>query len=338
MSDDTTDEAAAERPPTSVPSVPAERRKPPVHADGIYFDLDEETYHADVALGSSDMNKLSYDPQTYWFESGHNTVLRDADEEEDVKKRTLAQIKGTAVHVFVLYGRDEFERRYAPRYFHGSTLAGKAENKRIAEAGQIGLVAKSFERILQSGTMITANPYLQRAFSGGRAEVSVFWTKDGIRRKGRFDYLKQRAVVDLKSITNSRRIDFKAACRRAINDFGYLVQAEHYREGREAMLPLVKAGAVGGDVNMDWLTKVASEAAWAWVWCFWQASGAPLTKAYSVSPANFGIRDEGRVLLSLAEDNYRRNLEAFGLDTPWVISEPVEELDVSELPYRRVAA
>jgi hypothetical protein len=292
---------------------------------GVYFGMPEADYHGDAALGSGDVKRLAYSPADYWFDSPLNP-LREADGDP-----TTAQIFGRAVHSNVLEGRSVFDRQYAPCDYPGNIKAGKVERELIAVLGKTALKRADFDRIQQASAMIRANPYLSDAFSGGRAEVSVFWVKDGVRKKCRLDYVKVRATVDLKSIRNSRSIEFSEACRRAISEYRYDVQVEHYREGREAMRKLIAAGNVSGEVDPAWLQSVADADAFAWVFVFWQAEGAPLTWACSISPGN-GIHDIARATITRAEANYRSHMEQFGPDTPWVVASPVNELFVEEMP------
>ena len=44
-----------------------------------------------------------------------------------------------------------------------------------------------------------------RAMTGGYSEVSIFWIDpgSGVRLKARLDYLKVKAIVDLKTFSNS---------------------------------------------------------------------------------------------------------------------------------------
>ena len=294
------------------------------HAPGIYFGMPEYEYHADPALGSTDVKRLAYSPADYWFSSPLNPH-REPDDP------TPAQIFGTAIHKLILEGEQAFEGRYAPTKFNGATKAGKQERDDIRAAGKIALKQDDFDRIKISGAVIRANPHLGEAFHGGLPEVSIFWESAGIRRKCRIDYLKRRASVDLKSIRNSRNVGFSEACRRAISEFRYDVQAAHYRDGRAAMAALYRAGAVYGDVDAAWLDGVVTSQDAAWVFVFYQAEGAPLSWGTVLSPAN-PIFDVARAVIDRAETNYRNCVEAFGEDTPWIEPEPLAELDISEMP------
>lgn len=303
----------------------------PVHADGIYFGLDETTYHADAALGSTDMKKLRYEPADYWFESAYNPMH----EPDDGETKNSALIKGKAVHKFVLEGRAAFENEYAPCDHGANVKAGKEERLVIAEAGMTPLMRTDYDRIMQAGTMIRANPELANAFTGGCSEVSVFWTDNGIRKKGRFDYLKLRSIVDLKSITNTLGIEFGRTCINALGNRGYLMQAAHYSELRAAMAGLLGKVHVMGDhapIDHDWLAQVAQQERFAFTFVFWQSSGAPVTWGTYLTYPDNPIFDIAKRELRMAEDAFRACSERFAPGEPWVNPAPLTELDISEMP------
>lgn len=309
--------------------------------DGIYLNLAESTYHNATALGSGDMRRLAVSPPDFWFNSKMNPLW----EEDDAA--TPAKIVGSATHAMVLYGMAEFMKHYAFTRFPGNRKDGIEERKRIRDSGRIPIKAADYERIQQVGAIVRGNRVLANAFSGGIAtEISIFWTGDsGIQKKCRIDYLKQRASVDLKTITNtSDHMDFVTACRHAIASYDYPVQAEHYREGREQMARLI-------DENMIYLDEVhtetlaipagmysavgdlrrAAQSEFAFVMIFVQKTGAPLTHGVKLSKGN-GVLDLARRKIERAEDNWRWYMDRFGADTPWLLEEPLDELSVEELP------
>lgn len=291
---------------------------------GVYFGLPEAEYFADSSLGSSDMKRIAYSPADYWFESRMNPA-REPD------AQTPSQFFGTAAHKIILEGRDAFEAIYAPVDYPGNIKAGKDERAAIEARGMLPIKRADFNRLQMAAAMIRGNAPLAQSFIGGVPEVSVFWEKDGIPKRARIDYLKLRASVDLKSIRNSRQIEFHEACRRAIAEYRYDTQAAHYREGREALRTLVKQGRVFGDHDAEWLRKVADVEEFASVIIFYQAEGAPLSWGTTISPGN-GLLDLACATLSKAEHNYREFKERFGLMTPWVVEMPLEEIDVNDLP------
>lgn len=205
------------------------------------------------------------------------------------------------------------------------------------EAGRTILSADDFDRILAAGTMIRANPALGQAFAGGVSEVSIFWNHipegggEPIRCKCRFDYLKVRAIGDLKSIRNVMGLPFDAACRRAIATYRYDVQAAHYMAGRAQLPGFVADGKVFGEHDPEWLARVAASEETAFVFVFYQAAGAPITWATQISPGS-PVLEYGRSSADQALWTFADFRKRFGSEAAWVLTEPITELDVNDLP------
>ena len=265
-------------------------------------------------------------PPTFWFESPFNPLWQPSD-------TTPAKILGTARHKLVLEGPEAFKARYAPRFHNGSTKEGKAENAAIAEAGKIGLPFEGYSAIMQSAAMIRSNPSIKDAFTGGcGSEVSIFWTgPDGFRRKARIDYWKMNASVDLKNVANQYSREFPTACRAAIATYRYDIQAAHYATARAQAARLWESGLVFGDYDRKAVEPCIHERPVAWVWIFYQSNGAPLTWGTVISPEN-PILQAARADIEIAEQNLRTFMDKFGPDTPWIVDEPLRELDINELP------
>jgi hypothetical protein len=294
------------------------------HADGVYFGMSDTVYHADNALGSTSLKKLIGNASDWWWESALNPARPDDDD-------TPAKIFGRQLHQCVLEGAEKFKAGHAPKYLNGATKEGKAEKADILAAGKTPVSFKDYGKILAASAFIKANTTLAKAFEGGQPEVSVFWTVDGIRFKARFDYLKMNAITDLKSLANMYGKEFDKACRDAVASYDYLVSAEHYSEGRRQMKRLVSAGKVFGPHDIDWLTKVATNEVFAFVFVFWQKDGAPISHGVKLSPGNplFGY---ARAMIHKAVSNYGQYMKEFGTDRAWVPSTPLEELDETALP------
>ncbi|MBV8472925.1 MAG: PD-(D/E)XK nuclease-like domain-containing protein [Hyphomicrobiales bacterium] len=311
---------------------------------GIYFSLPESDYFADIACGSSDMKRLATSPPDWYWQSRYNALWEPEDP-------TDALIKGKAAHTIILEGRDKFERLYGRKTLSFATTDGKKQRDAFAAAGKTPLAAEDYDRLLVIGAIIRSNPHIAQAFDGAVGhEVSVFWERGGIKRKARFDCLKPRAIVDLKNISNDRGLSFQQAALRYIDNYSAHVQAEHYREARLAMRGLLSRGLVYGDHDAEALAEAAAATEHAFVFIFAQSSGAPLTWATMLSfkerrewadeDGEVHTEDEiinemfvhGRTMLDRAEKNWHAYKSRFGLDTPWLLLEPIQELDVSDLP------
>jgi hypothetical protein len=304
-------------------------------ADGVYFDLDEEAYHLDLALGSTDHRKLLTSPADYWFASPLNPN-RPAD------KDTPARARGRAMHKLVLEGQASFDALYMRGPDHTEDMtpaeksaATKAVKAQAAKLGREVLPADVYDRVAIASAMITRNPKLAMAFTGGAPEVSVFWTRDGVRRKARLDYLKPRGIGDLKSVVNMREIPFKAACRNAIANYRYEMQAALYIEARSMIPKFFADGLVFPSTDADkWrdiLRKCAEAKAFAFQFVFFQAEGAPITWSTILSPAN-PIFEIAQREVNIATDNYQNFMEQFGPDKMWLELDEPQELAMEEMP------
>ncbi|ACL57476.1 PD-(D/E)XK nuclease-like domain-containing protein [Methylobacterium nodulans] len=339
-------------------------------ADGIYFSLDEALYHVDPALGSSDLKRLAAEPADYWFGSVlnpnrpaedstpsqiigkavHKLVLEGeqsfsaAFEREATGDDVLRTDADLADYLFRECGAVKIPRSKSGKIEMLQELCAppltmppvldliQAE---AARAGRQILKADDFDRIRGAAESILANPHLAASFTGGMSEVSLFWTDevDGepVRRKARFDYLKPRAVIDLKSTRPSRPTSFKANCLRAMAEYGYPVQAAAYLQARAQLARLAGEGRVFGDHDPAWLARVAAAPAFAFVFVFWSTGDAPLTWGVALSPGNqvLGIAEK---TIDLALWNYVAARRSHGLDAPWVEHAPLEEIELSDLP------
>lgn len=294
-----------------------------IKGPGIYFGLDEAAYHLHPALGSTDIRRIMASPCDWWWHSHLNPARPSVEP-------TPAMQFGRAVHKCVLEGRQAFEAAYGSCEHPGNVKAGKDERAALEAVGKLPLKADDYKRILIASAMIAANPHLAEAFTGGVPEVSIFWERDGIQLKCRIDEFKLRASVDLKSIRNSRSIDFRDACKRRFSDDRHDVQAEHYCEGRAQLPRLIADGAVYGDHDPEWLARAAKAAA-AFVFVYWQAEDSPITWSRKLSPGN-PILQYARETIERALDHFKTYRAAFGEDRPWILAEPIDELDLDDLP------
>jgi hypothetical protein len=327
---------------------------------GIYFGLNETIYHADSAIGSTNIKHAERSGPDYWWHSALNPSRPSIEP-------TPAQGFGRAIHKRTLEGEHKFlahyERAPEPEGLletdadlaewltgHGVNKPPRTKSEKIiqaigidpqvrilaeierraAEAGREILKRHDFDRIIMASDLITQNPHLATAFSNGYPEVSVFWDRpDGVRCKARFDYLKPRGIGDLKSIRNPLGLDFRDACRRAIANYRYDIQAAHYLEARRQIPQLLDN--VQGDHDANWLKQVAETKEFGFVFVFFQAEDAPISWACSLSPGN-PVLEIGRMAIEHAIERYKDFSQRFAPDEPWTLSEPVEELTVDQLP------
>jgi hypothetical protein len=332
------------------------------HEPGIYFGMPEAEYHADWSLGSSDLKNLLISPLDYYWYSRANPNRRE-------DKETPALTYGKAIHKCVLEGREAFEKLYAmksPPPEPGSLVTQEDLRRRCEELGlaksgtkveQIARIRQidkttpiyleqvdahlvlhqgktlldqqDWGEILLASQNIRCNPHLKSAFEGGMPEVSVFGEAAGVPVRARFDYLKQRAIVDLKSTRNVLGMPWGQAVANFLARGNYHIQATHYLIMRTLLAKYLKEGRIFGDVDEKWLAKVAAEVDVAFIFIVYQADGAPLTKGVKFTPENsdYAIAVDQ---LNVALEQYGEGFERFG-SSAWVEDGGIE--DYENLPW-----
>jgi hypothetical protein len=306
------------------------------HALGVYWNLDEDSYHADIALGSTDIRRLARDPREFWWGSRFNTISEEDDEESESKGKD-AKLVGKAMHAAVLEGREALEARFAPAFHKGNVKAGIEERKIIAAEGKEPIRFKAWKRTLVASSIIRNDPYVGEAFNNTiGTELSVFWQcpRTGMKKKARFDAVKMRALVDFKTITNRDDKVFEQLCHEHIGKYGYYTQAAYYLDAWDNIPTLLASGAVFNAPSPEHvarLKKAAANELTAFVFVFLQKAGAPLVWGTTISPGN-GLIDNARDDIELAEANWKEYVAKFGTDQPWLLSKPLAELDINEIP------
>lgn len=245
--------------------------------DGIYFDLDQGTYHEQPRLSASGICDMLVSIPTYWANSALNP------DRETVDKDTFARILGRAYHTAMLEPdklRDRFvqelDREDYPEALMNDTAVKEAlaeiglpktktgelagdRAMRLMEAGYSGeiwsvlqadwedergdrqpIAAKYWRQIERDIQRIADNPEIAEKLGGGFAEVSVFWTDPatGIPMKARFDKLKPDYFLDLKSFQNPQGKPVNRCIIDQIMYNRYYIQARFYQRAVEAIKAL----------------------------------------------------------------------------------------------------
>ena len=284
-------------------------------APGIYFDMPAEAYHADPALGGTDMNLLARDPVEYQY----RRLIPE-------KEETAALLRGRAQHSRCLEGVEAFNKAFKQRpektdypepvldtvddlreYALGigidklprlkddiiDTIRLKdrsvtiwAEIMRHYDADpRQGLSTEIVEAVEQAAEWMQADPLLGEvmeggSFSGGAPEVSVFWEEDGgVRCKCRFDYLYPHAIVDLKTFSSWRDKSIAEGAINAIVSYRYDLAAAHYLRGwraaREMWLSIDHANWSPKQRGLCDAAFDSDITAPKWIWVFLKSVNAP---------------------------------------------------------------
>lgn len=337
-------------------------------ADGIYFGLDEATYHAQPRLSASGIRVLLQSPSDFWWQSAMNP-LREPDND------TAAKAIGRAYHCRILEGDEAFRSRYCPAITQdehpgalvtvedikaaltacGEKLTGRKADliARLQAAdpgaviwdaitaayaekndGREHLPRHVWDRIQLAAAMIERHEMMGRVVRGGAAEVAVLWTDDefGVPMKCKMDKLKPKVIVDLKAFANMLGKPFDRAVMTAFASGRYQIQAAVYLDAAKRIPDLVAAGAVHGDAP-DWITamgKVEKPYEPEFVFLFQQSTGAPIARAYRLPREGLTL-DVGRVAAADARRIYRENMDRYGADM-WIDTAPIRDFDDSEIP------
>lgn len=178
---------------------------------GFYPDIPEDTYHADPgSLSVSGAKTLLKAPALFDYQRT-NPVHKDVFDE------------GSAAHKLVLGVGNPIEEIKADSW---RTKAAQAARDAAYEVGHIPVLTETYLRVQEMAEAIKTNAAVMALLTDGAPEISA-WCLDeatGVMRRGRFDYLGPRVIVDYKTAANASPEAFRKACV----DYGYAMQAAWY--------------------------------------------------------------------------------------------------------------
>lgn len=345
---------------------------------GIYFGLPEDDYHKDPALSSSGIRKLLTSPLDFWVNSPLNPAFVDEKTEAMIvgtafhrrllEPERFAQLYAVAParedYPDAVDGAEDLRKLCADLGVKKSgTIADMCE--RILEANpgaelwpviKAGLLKQTAGKIVlrpsvqsdieRAARIVLMHQAAVRAMSGGYAEVSIFWIdpESGVRLKARLDYLKVKAIVDLKTFSNPLGKPIGSAVASAVANGGYHVQAVMYDQAVKAakyLLRTQKSAAVhfvGHDVPNDWLTSFAACETHAFVFVFIEQG--PVTnvvvREFRRVDGNGGTENiawsAGRNGIREAIRTYETCMATHGPDKPWIVDYPMAPFSDVEFP------
>jgi len=189
-----------------------------VSGPGVY-ELDETVYHADTALtdtfgpslSSTQAKTILHAPALYQYRKQHHEVKHVFD-------------VGTAIHTLVLGSGAEFAVLDFP---DRRSKAYKEAETEARGAGQTPILKKDYEPIKNAADAVLTHPVAKRILADGKPEQSIYATDDDTNTtmRGRLDWLRDNAVIDLKTVGQSAHPwRFAKTCA----DLGYDLQAAWY--------------------------------------------------------------------------------------------------------------
>lgn len=335
------------------------------YQDGIYFDMPDEEYHRIPALSSTGCKNLLISPVDFWARSWMNPKSRD---EEGDATDSAAKMIGRAYHKRVIEGEKLFYEQYAAE-FDGEDLPDSAKDiaDKLKRAGyessgsKTDLLARAarhniptyaaeaaayydenedkkflsadlIESIEISAAMIEKSPILARCFRGGYPEVTILWTENGIRFKARLDYLKARAIIDLKTFENRQMKSVDKAIYSTMATYKYHIQSVFYLKAVEA------AKRLFGKNLLDYaVTEQQIEFAQQFIACpehdfyfiFQQKGIAPFARLYKFPRTT--MWSIGQAQIEAAIQIYKDGHERFG-EEQWVDTAEVQTLEDEGFP------
>lgn len=194
------------------------------------------------------------------------------------------------------------------------------------------LPQKFLDKIELAAAMIERDPNLSKAFTGGMAEVSVFWTCPiiGVPCKARLDYLKPKAVVDLKTFANKNGYPIGRAIDRELGYNRYPIQAAWYYDAADQIAGLLKEGLWYGDATAGFIAALAAGHEKTFLYVFQQKGVAPIAKGRTF-PRSLTNCLLAQAQCEAAKQTYRTCSETFGTD-PWLVPEPITAFDDATIP------
>ncbi|MGL5735486.1 MAG: hypothetical protein ACRCYS_11520 [Beijerinckiaceae bacterium] len=218
------------------------------------------------------------------------------------------------------------------------------ESHALQNEGRTMISAKQHARIEIAARMIESDPDLSKAFSGGYPEVAIFWhcPKTGAPMKAKLDYLKLKAIVDLKSFGNavgrpiSRAIDF------AISNQRHFIGVVIYRQAVEAAKRMIAdqgASVVHScddpspedhEARQDFALRLAKQSEPpTCLWVYQQTGNAPVTRGRIMPVGTVYTITDGA--LEMLKRRYVECTRTFGAD-PWLDIAPIEQTIDEEIP------
>lgn len=334
--------------------------------DGLYFNLPESEYFDIPRLSASGIKKLMIDPLNYWHScSWLNPFYK--------RRESDAMALGSAFHRRILEGSELFYKHYAPDFEAsddcvkgteeikecirnlGTKPKGRKKAEYIAQlqeldpsiqiydlleqeyestnAGKEFLSDSMLREIEYTAAMIEKDPIVSKCFSGGMPEVTVLWTEDDVQFKARLDYLKPRAIIDLKTFSNPMEKPIDSAIYAAMATRKYHVQAAFYMRAAAKAAEFAESYydpfSEREDIEEEFNRKLASTKEFDFYFVFRQTTEAPLVRAKKFERGM--MWSIGETIINDAVEKYKECQKIFGTD-PWIIPREIESFEDSNFP------
>ena len=201
--------------------------------NGFIFNLEEAEYHAAPGLSSTGAKKILQSPAHY---QSYINSPRIEKSEFDLGSAVHSKLLGVGAQITVYPDGDgpetfEFDGQVLDNVLakNGaiSTSAAKAFAEEARTHGLIPVKRVTGRVVNLMAESVLANQTARALLEGGDPEVSMFYTDPDldVLSRGRLDYLKPNAIVDVKTTSGDAS---EGAFARQVFNLGYEVQAAHY--------------------------------------------------------------------------------------------------------------
>ena len=289
--------------------------------------LDGSAYHARILEGAEVFNSL-YAPE--FDGSEYPDALKSTDDLKDWLRHAKSMgedVKLTGNKSFLI---EQIHAIDSDVEIFDALKQGYFE----AWAGYEFIDRETMAQIELAAAMIENHPELSKCFQGGYPEVTILWhdSDTGVRMKARIDFLKPRAIVDLKTFANKSGKPIDRAIYTDIAANNYHIQAALYYKAVELAREFVKDGKVyrgGCSVADVWLQSFVETQESHFVFVYQQKGIAPVSrgkifpKSMIYDCATYQIRD--------AIERFVDCQKTYG-SMPWVDVQPIEGLDDTGFP------
>ena len=183
---------------------------------GVYAGISNADYHRNPALGSTSLKTLATrTPAHYQHDKTH-------------PKNSDAFTLGTAAHSLIL--EDDTSGIEVVAADNWLTKAAKEAKAQALAEGKQPLLVKEMAQVVAMRDAVMSHPVARAAFTGHKAEQSVFWEEDGLMLKCRPDAWKPGVLIDLKTTRDANPNEFG----KTAHEYGYHQSAAHYQDGVKA--------------------------------------------------------------------------------------------------------
>jgi len=204
---------------------------------GVYYDLDERTYHAQHDWLSWSMAKHLLPPSTPAHFKARIGVREERKRTFDLGKVVHALVlgKGAEFEVVQSLGQDK-EPRDATSY---DLVSAQKHRDEIYDAGRVPILRTELEQAEAMAASVREHRTANLLLSNGKPEVSLFWVapETGVKCRARLDWLpdptpgRRLIVPDVKTARDAHDREFANAAAR----YRYFGQQRWYLDGIKAL-------------------------------------------------------------------------------------------------------